>query len=190
MLIGDVDREIIELFSENVAAFYSINQIAKRLGKKYPYVNKRVSSLLQQGVLRKSVLGNTYLCSVNLACDSAVALLSMVEIGKRDEAAAKSEALRKLVDGTKGGKRGPDLICAMVCGKRLISVSSASQDKRTLLSLRGLVSVGVDKETFLKMLRSEGVVRDHIILYGFERYFEMVCEVGEELRFQQIREIA
>jgi DNA-binding Lrp family transcriptional regulator len=198
MLIGDVDREILELFSENVAAFYSINQIAKRLGKKYPYIKKRVSALLDSGVLKKSILGSSYLCSLNLASDSAVAMLSMIEIGRRDDAAEKSEPLKRLIAQIKAEKAGGGVRCVLISKNRLISVSQAvsrnagqieGQDQQQPFRLKGLTSVRVSEKEFLRLLCAEGIVRDHLILYGFERYFEMVGEVEKELRLEQLREI-
>jgi len=185
MLIGDVDREILELFSEDIAAFYSINQIAKRLGKKYPYLNKRVSSLLEQGILKKSVLGNTYLCSLNLASDSAIAMLSMVEIERREKAAARDRSLRQLIEQIKSEKR-EGLVCAVISGSRLIYVC---QERLSLPKLTGFASSSVDKAGFLDMLCSSGVIKEHTILYGFEGYFRLVREVEKELRAQQLRDI-
>jgi DNA-binding Lrp family transcriptional regulator len=186
MLIGNVDREILELFSEDIAAYYSINEVAKRLGKKYPYINKRVSSLISQGILRKSVLGNTYLCSANLASDSAIALLSLVEVARRDAAAAKNPSLRRLLEEMKAGERDSNLICAVLNGNRLISVGNG---RLPSLKLKGFSSISVSREVFLKMLLSEDIVEEHIIIFGFEKYFEMVGGVEKELRARQIREL-
>jgi DNA-binding Lrp family transcriptional regulator len=190
MLIGEVDREIIGLFSEDIAAYYSINKIAKKLGKKYPYINKRVSSLLEQAILKKSVLGNTYLCSINFGSDSAVAMLSLVEIDKRNSAATKNERLGKLLEQIRAKKREVNIGCAVISGTRLILVGQDRIVSSDSLSLKGYSYVCASRKDFLKMLCEEGVVKDHVILYGFERYFEMVGEVEKELRAQQLREIA
>jgi DNA-binding Lrp family transcriptional regulator len=189
MLIGDVDREILEFYSEDIAAYHSINQIAKKLGKKYPYVNKRASSLLEQGILKKSVLGNTYLCSVNFSSDSAIALLSLVEIGKRDKAIAKDELLKQLLQQIKEEKRYSNLICVVISGNRLIYVRDG-REQISLPRVRGFSSVAVDAAEFSKMLCSEKIAKEHIILLGFEGYFGLVRGVEKELRAQQIHDIA
>lgn len=191
MLIGEVDREIIELFSEDIAAFYSINQIAKRLGKKYPYINRRVSFLIDQGILRKSVLGNTYLCSVNLGNDTTIAMLSLVEIERRNVAAQKQASLSRLSDEIKGSRGYAGLVCLILSKERVISVyDTKKQAAAGTVKIKGLVGVSIDRQEFLELLCSGGITKDHIILYGFERYFEMVREVEKELRSQQIHEIA
>ena len=179
MIIGTVDIEIIELFSQNLMAFYSINQIAKLLKKKYPYVNRRVSYLVKQGILRKRVIGSSHLCSLNLANDKCVMMLGMIEVDKRDSLLKIWPKLQKVSALLGEKKKLRNIYCALVSSRKLIVVVDEITEKR---SVGGIESLYVTREQFRTLLLDGDVIEDHVILYGFEVFYEFVKGAEKELR--------
>jgi DNA-binding Lrp family transcriptional regulator len=177
--IGDVDVEILELFSQRLLAYYSINQIAKKLGKKYPYVNKRVGYLVELGILRKSVIGSSHLISVNLSSDKCVMLLSMVEVEKRDRAIERQNKLQKVLALLDEEKRLRNIYCALVSSNKLIVVTDEVARKR---SVGGIDSLFVTREQFRALMLDGDIVNNHLILCGFEAFFGFVKGAEKELR--------
>ena len=181
MIFGDVDIEIVEVFSKNLVAFYSINQIAKLLKKTYPYVNKRVSYLVDESILKKSVLGSSHLCSLNLANDKCIVLLSLVEIEKRDKFLKRNSKLRKALELLKKEISKRTFHCVLLSKDKIIFVL---EDPRFSIVIQGFKSSVVGKEEFLDLLLNSDVLQDHVIVYGFDRYFEFVKEVEDRLRLK------
>ena len=183
MIFGDVDIEIVEAFSKRLVAFYSINQIAKILNKTYPYVNKRVSYLIEVGILRKSVLGSSHLCSLNLDNDKCLVLLSLVEIEKRDKFLKRNSELRGALELLKKEISKRTIHCILLSKEKIVFVL---EDPQYSIVIQGFQSTVVGKEEFLDLLLNNDVLQDHVIVYGFERYFEFVKEVEKELRLKNM----
>ena len=183
MIFGDVDIEIVEAFSKNLVAFYSINQIAKLLKKTYPYVNKRVSYLIEQGILKKSVLGSSHLCSLNLANDKCIVLLSLVEIKKRDRFLKRNSKLRGALELLKKETSKRTFHCILLNKGKIIFVL---EDPLYSIVIQGFQSTVVGKKEFLDLLLNSDVLQDHVIVHGFEKYFEFVKEIEKELRLKNM----
>ena len=179
MKFGDVDIEIIELFSKSPIAYYSINQIAKLLDKKYPYVNKRASSLIEQGILKKNVIGASHLCSLNLKNDKSKVLLSLVEIEKRDRFLKKNTELGKVLELLEQERRKRTIHCAFLHNKSIFFVL---EDPQFSIEIQGFQTSVLGKQEFLEFLKKEENINSILILYGFEKYFDFVKEVERELR--------
>ena len=180
MLLGEVDRDVLELFSQNVVASYSINQIAKKLNKSYPYVNKRVSALLDDGILQKRVVGSAHLCSLNFFNDSCIALLSLVEIEKRDAAIKKNRALDMALSWVKEHPKLRGYECMVVSERTVFLVG----DEKPRRKLEGMHQKLISEDQFKNMLEQGKVLKEHVILAGFEAYFMMVREIEAELRLR------
>lgn len=179
MIFGDVDIEIIELFSKNLVAFYSINQIAKLLNKTYPYVNKRVSYLIGEGILKKVKLGAAHLCSLNLSNDKTILLLSLTEIEKREEFIKKNTELGKALELLEQERRNRTIHCAFLHNNTIFFVL---EDPQFSIEIQGFQTSVINKDEFLKLVVKGDVLKEHIILYGSEKYFQFIKEVERELK--------
>lgn len=183
MIFGNVDLEIIEAFSKNLVAYYSINQIAKLLKKSYPYVNKRVSYLIKEGILKKSVVGASHLCSLNLTNDKCIVLLTLIEIDKRDRFLKRNAQLKGAL-GLLNQERSKRTIHCAFLHKGIIYF--VLEDPQFSIAIQGFPTAVAGKKEFLKLLTEGEVLSEHVILFGFEKYFEYVKEVEKELRFRNM----
>ena len=84
MIENRLELDIISLYDNNLKSLFSINQISKKLDKKYPYINKKVKQLIKSDILQKINFGRSHLCSINLDSDRAIILLSLNEIRKKE----------------------------------------------------------------------------------------------------------
>jgi hypothetical protein len=80
MAKNTLESEILRLYADNLVNLFSINQIAKKLSRKYPYINKKVGMLISSGILKKIVVGRSHLCSLNLDNPKTVLALAMAEL--------------------------------------------------------------------------------------------------------------
>lgn len=171
MIFGNVDIEIVELFSENLVASFSINQISKLIKKKYAYVNKRVSHLLKLGILRKRVVGSSHLCSLDLHNEKTVVLLTLVSIEKRDKFLKRRKQVQIQLEKIKQNRK--EILCAVANKDRTIVVADRDQD------IKGIEYMS--RSDFLNFLLNDKAQ----VIFGFERYFEMIMEVEKELRLKE-----
>ncbi len=97
-----VEHDIVRLFDSNLRGFYTINTIAQKLVKAYPFVHRKVRALLSIGVLRSVHVGNSHCISLNLASRRAVLYLTELELEKRAKLpeAIQSVAKQLETDGT------------------------------------------------------------------------------------------
>ena len=85
-MIGNrLEKEILGIFDRDIYSLLSINQISKKLHKAYPYINAKVNELIKEGVLNKSQIGRSYLCSLNLNSEKTIALLSLMGTEKKEK---------------------------------------------------------------------------------------------------------
>ncbi|MBW2970613.1 hypothetical protein KY320_00470 [Candidatus Woesearchaeota archaeon] len=173
----------MELFSKDIVAYFSINQIAKLIGKTYPYVNKRVGYLIEEGILKKNVVGASHLCSVNFSNDKAIVLLSLVEIEKRDRFWNTRQELQKAFELIVKDNEERVFHCVLMHKKQLIFVVDDSKCK---VKIEGYDTKCVDKPGFKKLLLEGAILQDHTIISGFERYFEFIRGVERELKLKSI----
>ena len=98
MIGNELEQEIISLYAKGISSLYSINQIAQKLKKKYPYINKKVSALIDEDIFTKTIAGRSYLCSLNLHNDETLYLLILGEIKSKKNAFKKNPQLLKFAD--------------------------------------------------------------------------------------------
>jgi DNA-binding Lrp family transcriptional regulator len=165
LIIGDVDIEVIGLFSRDLASFYSINEISKLLHKSYPYVNKRVNLMIKEGVLCKRNIGSSYLCYLNLSSKKTLALLMMVWSDRQERSKV----------GLDEGKISPGCSCILCIDKQLIAVSETPIKGTRQLS----------EEEFDAYLKKEGT-KGILPVYGYERYIGAVRSIEGELRMGRL----
>ncbi|MGM5482101.1 MAG: hypothetical protein ACQESF_01435 [Nanobdellota archaeon] len=176
MFESELVQKIVKLYDSNLLNLMSINEISKKLGKKYPYINKKVSDLIECGILKKTVIGRSYLCSLNLDNEKTVLLLALNEINKQDPD-------RKIVK---------DFICNYNLelsinsvvknqGKLIFILNSLRERKKIERFFEG--SLVLDKGEFVDMLiEDHSLFSNHCVVYGYERFFELIIFAREELK--------
>jgi hypothetical protein len=176
VIVGDVDIEIMQLYSEDPTASYSINRIAQRLGKSYPYVNKRVGLLLEEGVLFKQVVGTTYLCSANLTNDLCIWLLGLVGLQQKLIILEKNSWAGEILATLESEGIADDFVCGVLHGSRLVLVSCDGGAMPDAVSSKR-VEVMTRKE-FKRAVVEEKLFRSPSIVLGFEGFYRVVraCE--------------
>lgn len=96
-----LEQEILGTYDHNPVAVYSINQISKRVGKSYPYINKKVHALIDQGILNRKETGRSHLCSINFSNKHAIMLLALNELEKHADVPEDAMQLAKELDAAK-----------------------------------------------------------------------------------------
>jgi hypothetical protein len=186
------EQQIISLYDSNLVGVFSINEIAKRLGKPYPYINKKTNALVAERILNKIVVGRSYLCSINFENEKSILLLSLNEIAKK--------RMQEPKDGEKeryGGsyerqkeiaaylaRKSADITfhTVLVSGDHIIFVI---EDLKNRLELQKQFSgcLVLDRKEFLNYLtETDTIFRHHIVLYGYERFFELLKQALPELK--------
>ena len=188
MIENKLDLDIISLYDRNLKSLYSINQISKRLNKRYPYINKKVNLLIQSNILQKVTLGRSHLCTLNLDNEETVILLSLNEIKKKQGFHFKKrEALDQLMRSLKDSV---SLYCVIALPSqekdRVVFVCNLPDEKEEIAKHAG--SFGLDvlaytkRELIAELSSSKNRMFDsHIVLYGYERFFELVNEACQDI---------
>jgi DNA-binding Lrp family transcriptional regulator len=174
-----LEQEIIGLYNADIGGAYSINEIARRLNRAYPYIHKKVSELLAQGILTEVTIGKSHLCSVNLANDDAILLLSLNESSKKKEAFKKDLHLKTLIHNL---EETNDKIATIIKTRAGIIIVAES-DFTLKIPTAKVFSVQAFKESYLL---DEDARKTHIVLYSFERYFQIMKDIQGKLRMANL----
>jgi len=170
---NQLEMDILALYDNNLVNVFSINQIAKLLGKTYPYINKKVTELLNDGVLKKIIVGKAYLCTLNFECEKTLLLLSMLELNKRKKHTEVGEFIQKnMLNFT--------VHTVVKYNRKLLFVVENLHDRRKI-GRAFENSIVVDKREFLDMLfDEEKLFKNHTVLYGAEKFYQLLrIEINE-----------
>ena len=161
----DLGWAVIGLYKKNPMDALSINEIAKRLGKKYPYVHKRTNELVKEKVLSMVTVGRSNLCTLNIENAYARYILGFFELCNP------------------GNLDVPQCKAALLCGKHKKVLYIVGLEKGEHM-VRGVETKAVDEKAFKALLLNdtEGIYSSHRILYGIEYYTHVLLECKEELR--------
>ncbi|MFH0869532.1 MAG: hypothetical protein V1866_00565 [archaeon] len=191
MIGNPLEQDIIELYSDNISSIYSINQIAGKLGKKYPYINKKVSLLIKNRIFKKIVVGRSYLCSLNLRNDETIYLLILNEIKRKKAELEAHPKLQGTMDYLDKVKKTIPIQLVIKSKENLFFVFEGSDDKERFEkgTFKQLFShyqmEALTKESFLAMLvEDKDIQENHIILHGFEKYYAYLKEIETELNLK------
>jgi len=191
-VIGNaLEQEIMGLYNGEISAMYSINQIAALLNKKYPYINKKVTSLINQEIFKMTIVGRSHLCSLNLKNEETIIILILNEIKRKKAELRKNKSLYKLIDYIEKLSRTAFISVALKKDNTLILVSE-NTDKfdsiRKGIPKQIFNECKIEllvKDDFLKLLlKDKSFYQSRIILYGFEKYYEYVRAVEDELKLK------
>ena len=173
-----LEQQIVRLYKKNLVDLYSINQIAKKLSKKYPYINKKVGSLVSSGILKKMVVGRSHLCSLNLENPYTLVALSSAEISLQKKIPS-FETIKKGIDDL---KYRISLLIVISYGKKLVFVLESLRDRREVDHIFP-GSIVIDRRQFLDLLLDDRELYENsIVLYGYEKYYELVTYELDEIK--------
>jgi len=170
--------DIIGLYDSNLVNLFSINQIAGKLGKKYPYINKKVTGLLKSNILKKTVVGKSYLCSLNFENEKTILMLCMRQYMKKKKV---SEA-EQVLDFVEKNSLNITIHSVLKYNGSLLFVVDNIRDRRKIERAFAHARV-VGKQEFLDLLdEEEKLFRNHTVIYGAERFFELLKLELDELK--------
>jgi len=188
---NELEQEIISLYSKDISSLYSINQIAHKLGKKYPYINKKVTLLIKHNIFKKTIIGRSYLCSLNLENDETIYLLILNEIRKKKTELELNPQLPNILEYINKARRILNLQVVLNSKERILFVLESKGDQEQFEKaivkdvMRGYKTEIYIKEDFLKeLLKNKELQEKHIILYGYERYYDYIREIEDELKLR------
>ncbi|NTV24509.1 MAG: hypothetical protein HGA85_09195 [Nanoarchaeota archaeon] len=187
MVTGRLELEIIDLFERDISQVFSINEIAKTLGKSYPSVNLKVSSLIDEEVITKNQVGRSYLCHVNLKNQKTIALLSLIQSSKLHESKLKTlePEVQKLLEVF-------DIYTVFHCKERLYFVLGHIYDQEAIKKYSRRIAkektVFYTKEEFCRaVLAEQAILTEKTILYSASKYYEFVDRIVSEIRRRRLR---
>ncbi len=192
-MIGNrLEKEILGIFDRDIYSFLSINQVSKKLGKAYPYINAKVNELIKEGVLNKSQIGRSYLCSLNLNSEKTIALLSLMGTEKKEKILGKIKNSKEIIEEISTIRKQFKIHTILLYGKSLIFVLDYIHDKEAIKNLfRHIKQFDLsffDKDGFQNyIMETQGVMQDAVVLYSYEKYFELVNEVKDRMLIQKLR---
>ncbi len=203
--IMDLSVKIVALYGGNPKDELSIREISIRLKATYSLVYKAVEKLSSDGVLQIAVKGRAKMCSLNLKSDKARALLAIYSVNDKEEFFRKNKLVAELLSKFVNQMTSENIYSIVLFGSYAKGSANDANSDIDLLVLgsskakldnkvnseansleaqygKELNAVVLDRNMFLKSLRSEGitVVKEalacHVILSGFERFWELVGE--------------
>ena len=202
--IMDLAVKIAGLYDGNPKAELSIREVAKRLRATYSFVYESVDRMAKEGIIAVAVKGRAKMCMLNLGNDKARALLAIHSVNRKEDFLKKNRLVGELLSEFVSRLAGEGVYSVVLFGSYAKGSASATSDVDLLVvgvskaKLDGKVgaeanslearygkevnAVVLDKVMFLKSLRSQEVtavneaLADHVILYGFERFWELVRE--------------
>jgi hypothetical protein len=188
---NELEQEIISLYAKDISSLYSINQIAHKLKKKYPYINKKVSQLIEDEIFTKTIAGRSYLCSLNLRNDETLYLLILREIKNKKVALKKNPLLFEFSDYLTKISRVINISVAIESRGKITFVFEKKDDinlfEKAFLkeTAKGYSIECADKQCFLQeLLDNQELQQSHTILHGYERYYECLREIEDKLKLK------
>ncbi|MBI2664601.1 nucleotidyltransferase domain-containing protein [Candidatus Woesearchaeota archaeon] len=200
----DLAIKIVGIYDGEPKAELSIREISKRLKATYSFVYDAVDTMANEGIIRVAVKGRAKMCSLNLKNDKARALLAIRSVSRKDGFLGKNRLVGEMLGEFVNRVTGENVYSIVLFGSYakgsaseasdvdllVIGASKAKLDGKVDAEVNSLEArygkeinaVVIDKAMFLKSLRSEGVtavkeaLADHVILSGFERFWELVRE--------------
>jgi len=189
VIAGELEQEIIGLYNSNICAMYSINQISKKLKKKYPYIHKKVRMLIKEKILLSNVIGRAHLCSLNLENERTVILLTMNELEKRDQLFNEKKGLHLFLEKIKKLSRNETINSVVWYNKRICCIVESSYNRKlkriitNCANKTGYKALCYDKKGFIKeVLANKKLFHERVVIYGFERFFELMLQAETRLK--------
>jgi hypothetical protein len=184
MLKKNIENEIIALYSSNLVNIFSINQISKLLKKKYPYVNKKVGYLIENNVLNKIEVGKSYLCSLNLNNDKTLFLLSFNEILKKEFFKFNDKTINKeyFENFINNNSINLGILSVFLSKDNIIFIVNDLKYRRKIEDKFSNCIVIDQNELSDLLIEKPDFFENYIVLYGYEKFFELIKHNFENLK--------
>lgn len=193
-----LELKIVDLLARNAERKFTINEIAKTLKEYYSFVHKTVNKLTKDSVLIKERAGNSYLCSLNIGNEKALALMQLSEIEKKDEFFSKNKELKLILeDFVKSAETHVNVISIVLFGSYAKDAATKESDIDILLI--GEANAGIDtttKEIYAKYGKEintiimspndfkkqkdraviKEIINNHYIFYGVDKFVNLVLK--------------
>ncbi len=152
------EQEILSAYGENPNAIYSINEIARRIGKAYPNVHKTVRTLVDKGILKRHEVGRSHLCSVNLDDNRAVLLLALNHTSKYE---SLTEDIKQQVAKLKA--RPHDII-----------LYHETRDELIIVNQEPATDSITPQQLHRRLLEDETLYSHHTLIAGYENFYSLI----------------
>ena len=183
MFTDDLGVQVIGLFCPNYMDVLSINEIASRLGKKYPYVHKRVKGMISDGLLKVTLMGRSHLCSLDLSHPMVAYLLGFHHL---QHARKRFRHSSLLAMGSDIIERLPSTQALVAGGTRLknttIYAVGSHGDGNFKHQGSQVLSITWDEMSRMLLDTSSSFYADHIVILGFDHLFRMIRANERELK--------
>ena len=178
-----VEQEILRAYERNLKDVLSINQISKRTKKAYPYVNKKVKLLIEQGILKRKDVGRSCLCTVNLSNKQTVMFLSLNEIAKH---AQLPPDIINAIETIEKKRMIHNIYCITYdpAAEKLL-ITTESDELRTILGDGPWEFLNLS-ELKSKLLNDKEFFSNKIVIEGYEQFFNLLASSEIERRYHPL----
>ena len=191
-----LELKIVDLLARNTERKFTINEIATSLKEYYSFVHRSVNKLINDSVVTKEKAGKSYLCSINLGNEKTIALVNLSEIEKKNEFYNSNKELKIILeDFVKSIESAVNSISIVLFGSYAKGTATKESDIDILLISK--TKTGIDKTTkdvyakYGKEINAvvmaskdfkrqkdraliKEVIKDHYVLYGVEKFVNLV----------------
>ncbi|TRZ54931.1 hypothetical protein D4Q76_01400 [archaeon] len=193
-----LELKIVDLLAKDTGKIFTINEIAKTLGKYYSFVHRTVNRLAKEGVIIKNKAGKSYLCSLNLENEKTLALIKLGEIEKKEEFCNANKELKLILDDfVESVLKQKDAAAIVLFGSYAKGQETMESDIDILLITRRKFDIDkMTKDIYAKYGKEispimlfpndfkrqrdkailKEIISNHYILYGAENFVNMVFE--------------
>ena len=158
---------IIELLSKDLATFFSISDIARKLGVAYSHAHNFVNKLVKEQVISVKKIGNVSVCSLDLNSQLTLSYLSLIESRKTLEWLKKNPHGTKIIKKIETVK--DNVHSVLIKNNRIILIVP---EKITGVDFSMFRNRTVMNKTHLA--KNRHYYKDCIILHGAEKFWSMM----------------
>jgi len=170
MIGNNLELSIIDLFSGDLTAGFTILQISKLLKKAYPYINKKANEFIEEEIFLKTKVGNSHLCHLNLESPQTIILLTLIELRKLEARMASEPQTEALISELKSAREEFNMTLVAEFGNEIFVI--CEQKNPELIKKYPLLASRKTTQTSSREFQSK-LARETAtqIFFGFEQYY-------------------
>ena len=192
-----LELKIVDLLAKDAEKKFTINEIAKNLEEFYSFVHRTVNKLSKDGVVIKTKVGKSYLCSLNLENEKSATLIQLSEIEKRENLYIANKELKLVLEDfiRTLESQHKNIITVILFGSYAKGTATKESDIDILLISNEKIEIEkvikgiyakygkeimpiVMTQNDFKKQKDKAViteiVKDHYVLYGVENFINLV----------------